>query len=62
MTDFFEKPADNSVKPVDNSVEPAEFQVFKFFLFFHGSTSFRPKFAGFYRIFENSTDSPPSEF
>jgi hypothetical protein len=33
MTEFFEKPADNSVKPVDNSIKPTEFWVFKFLLF-----------------------------
>jgi hypothetical protein len=32
MTEFFEKPADNSVKPIDNSIKPTEFWVFKFLL------------------------------
>jgi hypothetical protein len=62
MTEFFEKPVDNSVKPVDNSVKPIEFQVFKIFLFLSRLNFVSAEFSGLYQIFENLTDSPPSKF
>jgi hypothetical protein len=62
MIEFFEKTADNLVKPVDNLVKLAEFQILKLFLFHSWLNFILAEFCRFYQIFENSTDSPPSEF
>jgi hypothetical protein len=53
MTEFFEKPIDNSVKPVDNLVKLAEFRVFKFFLFLSRLNFISANFFGFYQILPN---------
>jgi hypothetical protein len=55
------RPIIRSNRSIIRSIRP-NFGFQKFSCFSRGSTSFRPNFFGFHQIFENATDSLPSDF